>query len=220
MRRQVQDVRVTDGAAREEVDMRRRIEDKDGYPDLKGASHAAKQAARAMYRAAGEQLEGDAYDVDMAVTKLIKSTQNVMSDVRAEYLRGLDDSPEEAAHFAAITKDMPEGAKVSEVVAEHYGFALVGQFELARRAYHERKELEAARARGEEPADAGEGAESANRAVATTQRVTSFVDRLVAGIRSTKPEDLQALSDEEKDEVRDRLEEAHKALRALIAAAV
>ncbi|WP_405560663.1 hypothetical protein [Streptomyces sp. NBC_01180] len=194
------------------LDIRRRIRNKDGYPDLTARSNAAKMAASALYSAAGSQLEGDEFYVATQSNKLVRSVQRQMSDVQAEYLRGLDDSPEEAALFADITKGAEPGTKVSELVAAHYGLSLVGETERQRLAYHERKAL------GGNPAKALTSGNTKGDDLTPDERAASLVGRIMSDFRAAKPEDFENASDETKAALREQLEEASKTLRAMLAA--
>lgn len=204
------------------LDIRRRLTNKEGYPDLSARSDAAKKAASAMYQAAGAQITGDAYDVEESVKKMRRAVQLQMSDVMAEYLRGLDDSEEEAAHFAKIMEGQPEGTKVSQAVADHYGLKLKGQIELAREKYQAAKELEAASGEGAEGEGAegeGEEAEGTETAESTPdERVEATVKKIMKDLKAAKPEDFEQASEEAKGAARKSLEEASKALKAMIAA--
>lgn len=130
--------------ARVLLEMRARMTDKFGDPDIKASSHGAKQASQDMYAAAGQAfLAGGTHNIlesKAAVAKLQRSVQNFMPTARAAYLRELDSNPEEAALFAAITAKAEDGKPASEAVAEHYEVELKSRYELD----VERAELEAA----------------------------------------------------------------------------
>jgi hypothetical protein len=122
------------------LDMWRRIPNKDGNPDITGASDAAKKASSALYKAAGEALAGeDAYEVEQSVKKLMRAVQTQRTDARAEYLRSLDedteDAAEERAHFAKLIETNKDGGPVSEFLAAHYGVGLKGEIQKARERY-------------------------------------------------------------------------------------
>lgn len=189
------------------LDIRRRMTNKDGLPDLTGRSNAAKTAASDMYKAAGEALKGDAYDVETAVKKMMRSAQNQMSDVMAEYLRGLDDSPEEAALYVKILEGTPEGTKTSEAVAAHYGLKLRGTTEIARSEFAAQKEI-------------GAGADTEEEPGTPDERVSSVVGKLMRDFKAAKPEDFENASEETKEIVRKQLDEVRDALKAMIAAVV
>lgn len=210
------------------LDIRRRIHNKDGNPDLTARTDAAKKAASAIYAAAGESLgkgDLDAYDVEESVKKLRRAVQHQMSDVQAAYLRGLDESPEEAALFAKILEGKPEDTPVALWVANHYDLKLKGQGEIARERYHEKKALEAGEAikTSGEGAEGGEGegeGEGGEGAATPTpdEHVKAVVAKLIKDIKAAKPDDFENASEETKDAVRAQLEEASKALKAMVAA--
>lgn len=201
------------------LDIRRRIHNKDGHPDLTARSDAAKKAASALYQAAGSQLSGDEFEVTEAVKRMTRSVQNQMSDVMAEYLRGLDESPEEAALFEPITKDREEGTTIAQAVAGHYGLKLKGATELAREKYEAAKALGAgadADADSEEGEEGAEGTESA--AESADDRIAATVKKIMRNLKAAKPEDFEAASDEAKKEARTQLSDALEAIKAMIAA--
>lgn len=198
------------------LDIRRRMTNKDGHPDLTGRSNAAKTIASDMYKAAGAAITGDDFDVETSVKKMVRSVQNQMSDVMAAYLRGLDESPEEAAHFAKIMEGQPEGTKVSEAVAAHYGLKLKGATEIAREKYEAAKELEAGSEGAEADTEDGEGSEAEEET--PDEKVAATVKKIVRDLRAAKPEDFENASEEAKKAARTSLEEANKALKAMIAA--
>lgn len=207
------------------LDIRRRVHNKEGNPDITARTDAAKKAASAIYVAAGESLgkgDLDAFDVEESVKKLRRAVQHQMSDVQAQYLRELDNSPEEAALFTKVLEDKPEDVPVSQWVANAYDLKLKGQGELARERYHEKKALEA----GEKPAEGAEGGEGEGEggegAGSTTQtpdeHVKAVVAKLIKDIKGAKPDEFESASEETKDAVRAQLEEASKALKAMITA--
>ncbi|MFE1763094.1 hypothetical protein ACFW81_02560 [Streptomyces angustmyceticus] len=206
-----------------------RIPNKAGVPDLVGDSDAAKKGARAIYDKALPLFE-DNYDNAQALKKLIRSAQDFRSDVRAEWLRSLDGDTEEAAERRAIVAKVlegkPEGEKASEWVANVYGTSTIGQAEAKRLAYHEKKkaaELAAgsssAEGAGEGEGDEGEGAgEGAADTSTPDERATKLTEKLVKDIKTGKPEDFEKASEETKEAIRAKLEEAMKGLKAMIAA--
>lgn len=114
------------------LDMRLRIHNKNGLPDLKASSQAAKDAAGAMYKAAGEKLDGTDEEIRQAVASMVKATQYQMSDVLVGYVRALDNSPEEfAAHFGAVKEAHPD-LKPSEAVFTFYKLSPKSELEKAK----------------------------------------------------------------------------------------
>jgi hypothetical protein len=170
-----------------------------------GDSHAAKEAARALYAKAGEGFQDD-YDTKEALDKLQRSVQSQRSDVRAKYLRELDENPAEQKRYAKALEAKPEGVTVSEFIADLYGTQLKGHGELARERYQLKKEL-------------GADAPKAIEADTTPdERVQSFVKRVRTDFVKATPEDFEAASDETKQSVRDDLMELRDAVNAMIKA--
>ncbi|MGW4986303.1 hypothetical protein ACWEQ3_01450 [Streptomyces mirabilis] len=211
------------------LDMWRRIPNKDGNPDIKGDSDAAKKASSALYKAAGEALgkEGlDGFDVEQAVKKLIRSVQTQRTDVRAEYLRSLDedteDATEERKHFAALLADKPEDASAAEFLAAHYGVGLKGEIEKSRERW-QAKQLTSGTSNGGggnggSSEDEGDGGEGEDEPTNPDDQIRAVVRRLRADIAKAKPEAFEAASDETKVEVRSELETLYQAIKDMITA--
>jgi tetratricopeptide (TPR) repeat protein len=187
------------------LDMWRRIPNKDDNPDIMGDSHAAKEAARALYSKAGEGFQED-YDTTDALAKLQRSVQTHRSDARAKYLRELDENADEQKRFAKALESKPEDVPVSQFLATLYDTQLKGHGELARERYQLKKEL-------------GADAPKAIEAETTPdERVQSFVKRVRTDFVKATPEDFEAASDETKQSVRDELMELRDAVNAMIKA--
>lgn len=213
------------------LDMWRRMPNvKMNGPDILGDTDPAKKASTALKKAAGEALAAtgdlDPYDVKTAVDKLWRSVQAQRTDVRAEYLRGLDadneEAEEERKRFAAILKDKPEDVPVSKWIADHYGVSLKGQTELARERYHEKM---TALTSGKDSGEGGEGEggddgeEKAAIAHGTPdEHLRALVARLKRDISSAKPDEFENASEEAKADVREDLENAQKAIKAMLLA--
>lgn len=198
------------------LDMWRRIPDKNGNPDITGTSDPAKKASSAMYKAVGEALAKDgldAFDVETAVKKLIRSVQTQRTDVRAEYLRSLDnDSPEaeeERKHFSALIGTNTAGGPVSEFLAAYYGVGLKGEIEKSRERYHQKKELGAS-ASGE----ASDGEDEAT----PDEKVQTIVRSFMRDVQKAVPDDFEKASDEVKQAVREDLLKIAEALKGMISA--
>jgi hypothetical protein len=219
------------------LDMWRRIENKAGNPDIKGDSDPAKKASSALKKAAGEALARDnrgvdGYDVEESLKKLWRSVQDQRSDVRAEYLRGLDadteDAAAERAAFGKILADKPDDVPASEWVAKSYGVSLLGQTEAKRLAYHQKQEeLAAAQAKAAEltsgDSEGGEGEGEGGEAGETTtpdERVLAGVRKIRADIGKLNPADFETASDEAKEKARNELDELVKALKEMIKASI
>jgi tetratricopeptide (TPR) repeat protein len=187
------------------LDMWRRIPNKEGHPDIMGASHAAKEAARALYSKAGKGFQ-ETYETTDALEKLQRSVQTHRSDARAKYLRELDENADEQQRFAKALEAKPEDVPVSQFLATLYDTQLKGHGELARERYQLKKEL-------------GADAPKAIEAETTPdERVQSFVKRVRTDFVKATPEDFEAASDETKQSVRDELMELRDAVNAMIKA--
>lgn len=128
------------------LDMRRRIQDKDGNPDLKGTSNLAKVASSQVYSAVTDTLTETDTELRAAVEKLQNETRLAMADARVVYARALDaEDNEDRALYNLIPR--AEGQSLSEAVAEHYSFKLQTRAEIEAER-RERKALEAASAKG------------------------------------------------------------------------
>jgi hypothetical protein len=210
-------------------DMVTRIPNKDDNPDLMVASDAAKKAGTALIKMAGEGFE-HTWDNEQALKKLTRSVQDYRSDVRAAWLRSLDEDTEEAAErrarVAKVLEGKPDDVPASEFVAKAYGTSTIGQSERKRLAYQEKqkaKELEAAGGAGEGAGEGGEGeGEGAGETTADTttpdERVTKLADKLLKDIGTGNPDDFENATDATKEAARKKLEEAKKAITAMIAA--
>lgn len=198
------------------LDMWKRIPNKDNNPDIMGDSDQAKAASKALKQAAGAALGADgkldAYDVDVAVKKLWRSVQAQRTDVRAEYLRGLDADTDEAKtereRFARLLKDRPEDTPASVWLADKYGVSLKGESEKARERYY----------RALAAANGGDGPAELEEAQTPDEHVSSIVGRVMKDIKNAKPELFEQASEETKKAVDEKLEEAIKALREMRAA--
>jgi hypothetical protein len=128
-------------------DIRTRIT-KDGVPDLNADLDASKKKSAEVYDSVTENLPEEGTDanadgVRAEIASIRKSAQNAMNDVRVEYIRALDHSPEEAAKFAKLTEAKAD-AKPSEVVAAYFDVTLLTRAEIAKAAREAKKALEAA----------------------------------------------------------------------------
>lgn len=105
-----------------------RIPNKAGNPDIMSDSDEAKNAARALYAKAGEGFE-HTFENEEALRSLIRSVQYHRSNVRAAFLRSLDENPEARAPFAKLLEGKPKDTPASEYVADAYGAPLIGDGE-------------------------------------------------------------------------------------------
>ncbi|MEU9560342.1 hypothetical protein [Streptomyces fumanus] len=218
------------------LDIWLRLPNKADAPDLMGDSDAAKKASRAIYEKATEGLE-DTYDNREALKKLIRSAQDQRSDVRAEWLRSLDeDTPlgaERREIMAKVLEGKPEDEKASEWVANVYGTSTMGQTEKRRLEYQAKKALAAAdgnasgaSAEGEDSgdgdADGADQAEDKSTPADPDEYLTKTVDRVYKDLNRTDRDEWaraaeKASADRKKAE-RQRLEKVLDAVRDMIAA--
>jgi len=129
----------------------------NGAPDLKAVGNPAKMTSRAMFISALDQSQDTSEDTRAAYEKLQKAVQNVIPDVLVDYVRALDNSPEEVAeHFKAATTAYPD-LSPSEAVFTYHDLPRKGRAELMREARAARKlaEIETAAALAEAKALAG-----------------------------------------------------------------
>jgi hypothetical protein len=213
-------------------DMWTRIPNKDEIPDLKGNSDQAKKAAGEMYRIAGEGFEHN-FENEDAFTKLQRSVQMHRTDVRAKWLRELDEDTTEAAEARALygdkLADKPEDMSVAEYVATalYNSPAMIkGEGEKQLERYHAKQKALAAasdKSKGEgtgEGSGEGEGEGSGEAAETTTpdERIEAIVKRIKADVSKADPEDFAKASDETKEAIRAELEPLYKALKDMITA--
>jgi hypothetical protein len=211
-------------------DMVTRIPNKDDNPDLMVASDAAKKAGTALIALAGEGFE-HTWDNEQALKKLTRSVQDYRSDVRAAWLRSLDEDTEEAAErrarVAKILEGKPEDVKASEFVAKAYGTSTIGQAERKRLAYQEKQKAKELAAAGKDTAELttgeggegdGEGEGSDTTPVSPDEAVTKIVDRLWKDTEKADPDAFDKASDAVKKAQRERLEKIKKAITDMIAA--
>lgn len=211
------------------LEMRLKMNDKHGAPDLAAKSHASKQAAQAMYdevRQAND-LE-DTFANRDAVKKLMRSVQYQMSQVVVDYVRSLDSNPDEAAKFRQATEAFSD-ATPSEAVFSFYNINRQSQAEIAAQREADKRALaEGARAAiesgngngegdegGEGEGDEGNGDTASVDPDTYAMAVTSKLDKATRGINI---ELVAAASDDVKGDVREHLENQLAALKTLIAA--
>jgi hypothetical protein len=152
----------------------------------------------------------------------MRAVQTQRTDVRAEYLRSLDEdsaeAAEERAHFAKMLEGKGEEVSVSEFLANSYGVGLKGEIEKARERYHANKEVTAgSNGGGEASADDADDAPD-DEPTNPDDEIRSIVRKLRADVARAKPEAFEAATDEAKSEVRDQLIELQDALKAMITA--
>lgn len=196
--------------ARMLLDMRVRMTDKTGAPDIKAASHGAKEASKDMYAAAGEMFrkggEVSEFDAKAALLKLQKSVQNQMPTVRAEYLASLDTDAEEAARFAKILEAAPEGTPASKAVADHYGVELKSRYMLDKERFEAEVGEAASPGAIESGEGEGEGEGEGNGGASEAEQIVTFFTRAEASIDRAEKALGKAKDDESKEAAKARID--------------
>jgi hypothetical protein len=137
------------------LDMRRQLRNKDGLPDLMGASDKAKKASADLFTMAGlietTPAEGEEPDELTKVTRRLKSAvRNMVGDYRVMYVRRVHEREDEAALYPGLSD--------ADAICKAYKFANETQSETkARKALESKAKpaLEAAK-----PAASAEGGET------------------------------------------------------------
>jgi hypothetical protein len=219
------------------LDMWLRMENKKKIPDLMGDSDQAKKSSKAMNEKIGQALAKEQglseYEVVQAVAKFSRSIQTQRSNVRAQFLRSLDEDTEEAAEarevFAGVLKGKPKDVPVSRWVADAYGTSLVGQTEIDAIEYHiKRKGVEGlpekykALAAYEPSVLEQTGAAQLEAAANPDEILTGVVDALESEFKKiekvAKPESIESASEDVKKAQRERMEPMFAFMKELIAA--
>lgn len=212
-------------------DMWTRIPNKSDAPDLMGDSDTAKKATKGLVEMAGKGFE-HTYETEQTLKKFLRSIQDQRSDVRAEWLRSLDEDTEEAAErrarVAKILEGKPEGEKASEWVAKHYGTSTIGQGERKKLAYQEKQklaELEAAGGSSDASGSGegggegeGEGSGADAEAITPDESLEKSVTAIYKAMTKAKPDDFEKASAETRSAQLKRLVEAKEALDKMITA--
>ncbi|NEB35886.1 hypothetical protein [Streptomyces sp. SID14515] len=113
-------------AANVQLHARRRFRNKDGLPDIDGKSQAWRDWSNDLNVKAEIAVTSDLPEDEKKRRTLIQgSVRAQMSQVRVDYIRALDHSPEEAALFlkAANPVKVKKDEKVSDAVFRHFGIA-------------------------------------------------------------------------------------------------
>jgi hypothetical protein len=207
------------------LDMWLRMPNKAGQPDLLGDTDPAKKASGALLREAGEHFD-DNYDTKTALKKLMRSVQDQRSDVRAEWLRSLDeDTPialERRAIMAKVLEGKPDDEPASEWVANVYGTSTIGQTERKRLEYEAKKALSASESTGAGSDSDSEGEGDGDGAEQSTpdERVKLVAKKIYTDISNASVDDFENASEETKEAIRTELENALEGLRAMIKATI
>lgn len=209
------------------LEMRLKMQNKEGTPDLAAKSNAAKQAAQAMYNAVreGGSLE-DTYENRDAVKKLMRAVQYQMSDVVVKYVRSLDENPDEAAKFAKAIAAAPAEVTAADAVFAFYGINRESQAEIAVRREAEKRALAAGAqsaavanpAEGDEDEGEGEGDNGTAAEVNPDEYAKALSHKFAKVSKGVNVHLIEAASDDIKAEVRGDLEDQLAIIKNLIAA--
>ncbi|MEU0245161.1 hypothetical protein ABZ192_12650 [Streptomyces sp. NPDC006235] len=192
------------------LDIWRRIPDKDGNPDIKMTAQASRDAMSKLYSKAGEGFERT-YENEKALTALQRSVQYYRTDIRAKYLRDLDnDTPEaeeERKRFAKLLEGKPKDVPVSEFLAAHYNTSLKGKAEIEAEKWRKQRAIESGEAKPED-----------EPAASPDEKVASAVQSFMRDAKRVMPEDFANASEEAKAKAREELLKVADAVKAMIAA--
>lgn len=180
------------------LDIRRRITGADGLPDLKGATHLAKTASSQVYNQILSQLDENETDLREEIAKIQREVRNVMTDVRVEYIRSLnqegEDSEAERALFVSVERKPDES--FADAVARHYGIRLMTRAEIAAADRAAKAALEAGGDESDADSDEGEsGGDDSADAPASLRRALAEVANNIGIIRTIA--DSQDLANED-----------------------
>ncbi|MFF4952273.1 hypothetical protein [Streptomyces chattanoogensis] len=186
------------------LDQRVRISNKDGLPDLKAASNAAKAASKDMYKKAGDlyRASGAASDeeVEKAMSSLIRSVQNQSAKTIATYLVELEQNPKELERFAEIPHP-GDGQTWAEVIATHYGLSS---------ALAKIKAIEAGESEGEGEEGGAEGGEGGGEGEAheltDAQKIAQLFTKAESQLEKAVKTAKKVKDDEEKEMVKTHID--------------
>ncbi|QPB09709.1 hypothetical protein CPT_Shaeky_022 [Streptomyces phage Shaeky] len=147
------------------LDARLRVFDKKGRPDLKGTRQASKDLTNEIKGRAAKKLVDSGYastiaDTDDLMDSLQAKITYQMSAVLPEFVRALDDSPEQFAELFPMYADkVTEDTPASEVIFKEYN---INKESFAERAARKRREKTLTSGNGSAgELESGEGAEGA-----------------------------------------------------------
>ena len=207
----------------------------DDEPDLMCTSERARKGTAAVYMKVAEALAESGmapHDAEREVKRIIRSVQNQRSNVRAEFLRSLDENEERRVLFAGVLKGKPEDVSASRWVANHYQTSLIGQAERESIQYYvKNNKIAAVPPHLEallkiEPGIINELESRAQSALEGTpeEKLTTVVNMLDAEFKKVKkvfkPEEVAEAEDKVRAAQRKRLEEILEEVKELIKATI
>lgn len=203
------------------LQIRLRIPNPAGLPDLKCTSQEGRNAQSAMYARAGEQVGGDQDVVEGALGRLASNVRDQMANVLPEFLRTLDEDRDTAEKFFGKALEANPELSASEAVYQQYAHA---GYELPRHTLIEkrrmRRQLKAAETNGD-PTTALELKQALGVAPsdpdATLSTDVSKLRRSLAG-PAKHLDALETASPELKAEVRETAKEARALAEQIIEA--
>ncbi|MFK0290314.1 hypothetical protein ACIQU6_07505 [Streptomyces sp. NPDC090442] len=179
-----------------QVSMATLSKNKDGRPDLSFRSQAYRDWANEVYEAAGiARKEGQSDEERKRAVAAQSTIKRARSQSRVDYIRALDNSPEEAKLYGFV--ELAEGEKISEAVFRTYKINPLSEGELATqkaqlKAQQKRAELEAKKVVDA----AGESVESAtdsSKREAPQKRVSDVFGALLSAANKLDPAYLDGL---------------------------
>lgn len=207
--------------------MRVKMENSQGLPDLKGSGQETKKAARAMYEAATGNLEPTDANRE-TVEQLMNLVQYRMSQVVVDYVRSLNDNPDEYAALYGRVKEAHPDLEPAAAIFEFYKLNPKSKSEVAAEkarnkalAAQNREAITSGQGGGEGEGD-GEENEAANVEESPDDYAVGLVRRMQRGTKGILDgiEKFKAASDETKAGIAADLEAMQTIVEALLGEAL
>ncbi|MFG3405630.1 hypothetical protein [Streptomyces sp. NPDC048142] len=205
------------------LDARLRVADKKGRPDLKGTRQASRDLAGRIKDAAAEKLiksgyKNDKADFDDLMESLQEKISYQMTAVLPQFVRTLDDSPEQAAElFPALVGEATEERPLSAILFDEYKIDPESRAERAARKRAETKaakELAERRAAGEltdgsenDGEGEGEGNGGGTDEKSAFDKASAKLDKAAKDVVSVVA-NAEEYSDEEREKLRKQITDA------------
>jgi len=203
------------------VGIRSNIIKPDGLPDLKGDLDISKKKAGEVYSTITDALPEEGVDEDAdgvraELNSIQRSSQNYMGDTLVEYIRALDNSPEEAAKYAKLTEGKPD-VKLIDAVAAHYDVKLITRSEIAKAKTARKNELAAKVAAGEMSQEEADEALSDDKPAKTPDaELFDSVSKMAKLAKLAKTEGIADLDAKARTATRKKLEAIRDAVKELL----
>ncbi len=205
--------------ARVTFDMWLRLPNKEELPDLKGASDRAKKASGKMYALANEGFE-HTEDNEKALKSLERGVQRQRTDVRAQWIRSLDEDTEEAAErralFGDALKDKPKDVPYSRYVAVTLYDSpamLKGEGEKSLERWHRKQEALKA---GQDPKELEPAPEEVDEATAN-EWLLQDAQKLASDVAKARTTYYRAASPEAREQAQKVFKEVFETVRQMVA---